>query len=177
MKRLFLYGFVLLAAMAAASYHTIGKIKIGGSGGWDYLSVDNAARRIYVSNGDRVVVVDPDAGKMVGEIPNTPGVHGIALAPDLNKGFISEGRANDIAIFDLKTLQKTGSAKTGTNPDSICYEPKTARVFAFNGRSNDATAIDAKTGAVVGTFPVGSKPEFCVVDGSGKLYVNIENTA
>jgi DNA-binding beta-propeller fold protein YncE len=110
----------------------------------------------------------------VGSIPQLHGVHGVALVPDLNKGFISNGQSNSVTIFDLKTLAKTGEPATGMNPDSICYEPKSQRVFTFNGRSNDSTAIDAKTGEPLSTFAVGGRPEFCVADGSGKLYVNLE---
>jgi DNA-binding beta-propeller fold protein YncE len=124
-----------------------------------------------------VEVVDLNAGKVVGQIAQLHGVHGIAVAPDLGKGFISNGQSNSVTVFDLKTLAKTGEPATGQNPDSICYEPKTRRIFTFNGRSNDSTAIDAKTNEIVKTFPVGDKPEFCVADGAGKLYVNIENTS
>jgi DNA-binding beta-propeller fold protein YncE len=123
------------------------------------------------------VVVDLDSGKVVGDIPDTPGVHGIALAPQLNRGFVSNGRSNNVTIFDLKTLKMIGQAATGMNPDSIRFEPVTARVFAFNGRSNSATAIDAKTGMVVGTIPLPGNPEFSVADGKGKVYVNVESTA
>jgi YVTN family beta-propeller protein len=165
------------AAFAGEGYRVTGKIKVGGTGGWDYITLDPEARRLYASHGTSVEVIDADAGKKVGEIPDTPGVHGIAIAREFNKGFISNGRSNNVTVFDLKSLAKTGEVKTGITPDAICYEPKTKRVFTFNGRSNDSTAIDAKTGAVVATFPVGDKPEFCVVDGAGKLYVNIENTS
>ncbi|HWB82968.1 MAG TPA: YncE family protein [Bryobacteraceae bacterium] len=170
-------GLVLLAtaALAAEGYHVVGKIHIGGPGGWDYLAMDTSSHRLFVSNSTRVVVVDVDAGKVVGEIPDTQGVHGIAFAPSLNRGFTSNGRANTVTIFDLKTLQKIGEAKAGTNPDAIAYEPKTQRVFTFNGRSGDSTAIDAKTGTVVGTFALGGKPEFAVVDGTGKIYDNLED--
>lgn len=174
-----LLGALLIAAVAFAAegYHVTGKIKIGGTGGWDYLTLDESSRRLYVSHGNQVEVVDVDKGAKVGAVADTPGVHGIAVAPEFNKGFISSRGANAAIVFDLKTLQKTGEVKTGTNPDSICYEPKTKRVFTFNGNSNDSTAIDAATNAVVKTFPVGPKPEFCVVDGAGKLYVNIENSS
>jgi DNA-binding beta-propeller fold protein YncE len=104
-------------------------------------------------------------------------VHGIAVATDLNKGFISNGQSNSVTVFDLKTLAKTGEPATGQNPDAICYEPKTKRIFTFNGRSNDSTAIDAKTNEIVKSFPVGPKPEFCAVDGAGKLYVNLEDSS
>jgi len=176
MKYVLLLG-IAAAAMAAEGYHVLSQIKIGGGGFWDYLTMDSSARRLYASHGNLTEVIDVDAGKKVGEIPDTQGVHGIALAPDLNKGFTSNGRTNNVTIFDLKTLQKAGEVATGTNPDAICYEPKTQRVFTFNGRSNDSTAIDAKTNTVVATFMVGQKPEFCAVDGAGKLYANIENTS
>jgi len=113
----------------------------------------------------------------VGDIPNTPGVHGIALAPELNRGFISNGRANTVTIFDLKTLKSVGEARTGENPDSIRYDAVSGRVFTFNGRSKNATAIDAKAGAVVATIALPGKPEFSVADGKGKIYANIEDTA
>jgi len=167
---------VLLIAAAPTGYHIVGEIKVGGEGGWDYLTVDSAARRLYVSHATHVVVIDLDANKVVGDIPNTPGVHGIAVAPELNRGFISNGRGNNVTIFDLKTLQSVGTAATGENPDSIRYDAVSGRVFTFNGRSNNSTAIDAKSGAVVGTIALGGKPEFAIADGKGKLYVNIENT-
>ena len=176
MKYVLLLGLAA-AAMAAEGYHVLSTIKVGGGGFWDYLTVDSSAHRLYASHGTLVEVIDVDAGKKVGEIPDTQGVHGIALAPELDKGFISDGRTNNVTVFDLKTLQKTGEVATGTNPDAICYEPKTKRIFTFNGRSNDSTAIDAKTNAVVATFMVGQKPEFCAADGAGKLYANIENTS
>jgi DNA-binding beta-propeller fold protein YncE len=112
-------------------------------GGWDYLIADSDARRLYVSHGTQVEVLDLDSDAVVGKVPDTPGVHGIALAPDLNRGFVSAGRANKVKIFDLKTLSVLGEVATGQNPDGIIYDPASKRVFAFNGRSNDATAIDA----------------------------------
>ncbi len=175
MKKLLTVVVVVAAAFAAEGYKVLNKIKIGGTGGWDYCSMDNAARRLYASHGTSVEVVDVDAGKVVGSIPQLHGVHGIAVAADLNKGFISNGQSNSVTIFDLKTLAKLGEPAAGTNPDSICYEPKTQRVFTFNGRSNDSTAINAKTGEPLSTFPVGGKPEFCVADGTGKLFVNLED--
>lgn len=169
--------FLALAGtmMAAEGYHVLNKIKIGGTGGWDYVAVDSNAHRLYATHGTEVDVIDVDAGKQVGTIPQLHGVHGVALATDLGKGFISNGQSNSVTIFDLKTLAKSGEPATGMNPDSICYEPKTQRVFTFNGRSNDSTAINAKTGEVITTFPVGGKPEFCVADGAGKLFVNLED--
>ena len=166
----------LLLVQAASGYHVIGEIKVGGEGGWDYLTVDSAARRLYVSHGTHVVVVDLDGRKIVGDIPDTPGVHGIALAPELKKGFISNGRANTVTIFDLQTLKATGTVMTGENPDAIRYDSISGRVFAFNGRSKSVTVIDAKSGNVVATVPLGAKPEFSVADGKGKVYANLEDT-
>lgn len=166
----------LVSAAAPTGYHVIGDVKVGGEGGWDYLTVDAAAHRLYVSHATHVVVIDVDTNAIVGDIPNTPGVHGIAIAPGLNRGFVSNGRGNNVTIFDLKTLKPVGSAATGENPDSIRFDAVSGRVFAFNGRSKNATAIDAKTGAVAGTIPLPGKPEFAVADGKGKVYVNIEDT-
>ena len=176
MKKLITLTVAVAALLLAAEgYHVLTKIKIGGMGGWDYVTVDSSAHRLYATHQNQVDVVDLDAGKVVGTIPQLHFVHGVALAPDLNKGFISNGQSASVTIFDLKTLQKEGEPATGMNPDSICYEPKTHRVFAFNGRSSDSTAIDAKTGEPLATFPVGGKPEFCAVDGAGKVYVNLED--
>src|ERR1051325_9858406 len=162
-------------AKPATGYHLLKRIEVGGEGGWDYLTVDSAARRLYVSHATRVVVIDVDKGSVVGEIPDTKGVHGIAIAPELGRGFTSNGAAATATIFDLKTLNVLGQVKTGTNPDAIIYDPASRRVFAFNGRSNDATAIDAASGNVAGTLAVGGKPEFAVADGKGMVYVNIED--
>jgi DNA-binding beta-propeller fold protein YncE len=171
-----LLASLLWAAAAATGYHIVGEVKVGGEGGWDYLTVDSAARRLYVSHATHVVVVDLETNKIVGDIPDTPGVHGIAIALELNRGFISNGRGNTVTIFDLKTLKATGSVATGENPDSIRYDAISGRVFAFNGRSKNATAIDAKSAGVVGTIALPGKPEFSVADGKGKVYVNIEDT-
>jgi DNA-binding beta-propeller fold protein YncE len=173
-----LFAAAAFAVFAASTgYHVIKEIKIGGEGGWDYPEMDNASRRLYLSHGTHVAVVDPDAGKVVGDIPDTPGVHGIQIVPSLNRGFISNGRGNNVTIFDLKTLKTISQPATGENPDSIRYEPKTGRVFTFNGRSKNATAIDAKTGMVVGTIPMGGTPEFAQADDRGHVYVNIEDTS
>lgn len=161
--------------VAAPNYHATGKISLPGPGGWDYAAADSVNRKLYVSHATLVEVVDLDSGKVVGQIPNTNGVHGIAIADDLGRGFISAGRDNDVVIFDLKTLGTIGTAKTGMNPDGILYEPTTQRVFTFNGRSKDATAIDAKTGNVLGTIALGGKPEFPAADGHGNVFVNIED--
>jgi DNA-binding beta-propeller fold protein YncE len=167
---------VATLAAAATGYHLLGEIAIGGEGLWDYLTADSAARRLYVSHATHVVVVDLDANKVVGDIPDTPGVHGIALAPELGKGFISNGRGNNVTVFDLKTLKASGTVPTGENPDAIRYDAVSSRVFAFNGRSKSATVIDAKGDKVVATLTLPGKPEFSVADGKGHVYVNIENT-
>jgi YVTN family beta-propeller protein len=169
--------FAIAAFAAPTGWKILKEIKVGGEGGWDYLTMDSAARRLYVSHATHVVVIDPDAGKVVGDIPDTPGVHGIALAPELNRGFVSNGRGNNVTIFDMKTLKTISQVATGENPDSIRYEPKSGRVFTFNGRSNDSTSIDAKTGKVVATIPMGGKPEFSVADDKGHIYVNNETTS
>ena len=161
---------------APTTYHVLAKIPIGGEGGWDYVTIDTAARRLYVSHATRVVVVDAETEKLVGEIPDTPGVHGIAIAPNLNRGFTSNGRSNNVTIFDVKTLKTLGQIQTGQNPDAILYDVSSNHIFTFNGRSKDATVIEAETGKVAGTIPLGGKPEFAVSDGKGRAYVNIEDT-
>ena len=161
---------------ADSGYHIIKRLKVGGEGGWDYLTVDGAARRLYISS-THVMVIDLDTGKVVGDIPNTPGVHGIAVAPELNRGFTSNGKADTATIFDLKTLKVLGAVKTGGNPDAIIYDPVSKMVYTFNGRSNDTTVFDAVSGKVMATIPLGGKPEFAVADGKGKVYVNIEDTS
>lgn len=171
---------VSLAAVAVAAagpgYHVIKTYKVGGEGGWDYLTVDASARRFYISRGTHVIVLNADSGKNVGDIPDTPGVHGIALAPELNKGFVSNGREGTVTIFDMGTLAAVGSkVKVGENPDAILYEPATKRVFTFNGRSHDATAIDAASGKVLGTIKLDGKPEFAASDAKGEVFVNIED--
>ena len=172
---LMLLAFVALAA--APGYKILDKIKIGGAGAWDYVYVDSDANRLYVSHGTQTEVIDTATNKLVGTIPDTTGVHGIAIASDLGKGFTSNGRANNVTVFDPKTLMATGTIPTGMNPDAILYEPGSHRLFTFNGRSSDATVIDAKAGTVISTLPVGGKPEFAQYDGKGKVYVNVENTS
>ena len=163
------------ASAQGSSYHLLKRIPLGGEGGWDYLTVDSAARRLYIARATRVMVVDADTGSPIGEIADTPGVHGVALAPEFGRGFASNGRAATVTIFDLKTLKALGQVKTGDNPDAIVYDTASKRVFTFNGRSKDATAIDAASGSVVGIVPLEGKPEFAVSDGGGRLYVNLED--
>ena len=175
LSALFVVFAATLAMAADPGYQLINTYKLGGDGGWDYLTVDSASRRLYISRATHVIVIDADSGKAVGDIPDTPGVHGIALASDLGRGFISNGREGTVTIFDLKTLKAITKVKAGENPDAILYDPASKRVFAFNGRSHDATAIDAAGGTVVGTIKLEGKPEFAVSDGQGKVFVNIED--
>ncbi|HUE57656.1 MAG TPA: YncE family protein [Candidatus Udaeobacter sp.] len=164
-------------APAGSGYRVIKTIPVGGEGGWDYVYVDSDARRVYVSRGTHVIVLDADTYAVVGDIPDTQGVHGIAVASDLGRGFTSNGRADSVTIFDLKTLKPIGTVKTDGNPDAILYEPVTKRVFTFNGRGKNATAINATDGTVVGTIPLNGKPEFAAADGKGTIYVNNEDTS
>jgi DNA-binding beta-propeller fold protein YncE len=177
MKKILTVTLIAAAAFAAEGYKVITKYKIGGTGGWDYVAVDQVNRRIYASHQTTVEVLDADSGKVLGQIAQLHGVHGIAVAPDLNKGFITNGQSNSTTVFDLKTREKVGEPATGQNPDGVCYEPKTQRIFTFNGNSKDTTAINAKTNEITGNIKLGGKPEFCVVDGAGKLYNNIEDTS
>jgi YVTN family beta-propeller protein len=161
---------------SAASYHVASKVKLGRDGGWDYLIVDTAGHRIFISRGTHTLVVDARTDSVVGDILDTPGVHGIAFAYDLGRGYTSNGRDSSITVFDLKTLDQVARIHTtGVNPDAIVYDDASHRVFAFNGRSGDATAIDATSNTVAGTIPLGGKPEFAVVDGKGTLWVNVED--
>jgi hypothetical protein len=161
---------------ADSSYKVIKKYKIGGDGGWDYLTLDPESRHLFISRGTHVIVIDADSGKPVGDIPDTLGVHGIALAPEFNRGFTSNGREGAVSIFDLKTLALISKVEdVGDNPDAILYDPATKRVFTFNGRSHDSTAIDAASGKIVGKIPLDGKPEFGVSTGAGEIFVNIED--
>ena len=163
------------ASAQSASYSVIKKIPIPGSGSWDYLTVDEGARRLYVSHGTQVEVLDIDSLAVVGSIPKTPGVHGIAIAPELGRGFVSNGQASTVTVFDLKTLKPIADVATGQKPDAIIYDPATSRVFAFNGGSNSATAIDAAAGKVAGTVHLGGGPEFAAADGNGFVFDNLED--
>jgi len=165
----------LSAAVAGSGYHVVTTYKVGGEGGWDYLIADSDARRVYISRGTHVMVLDADSGKVVGDIPDTPGVHGIALAPSIGKGFTSNGREGTVSIFDNKTLAVSHKVKVGDNPDAILYDPASFRVFTFNGRSQDSTVIDAVTEKAIGTIKLDGKPEFAASDGKGMVYVNIED--
>ena len=162
---------------ADSGYHVIKKMQLGGEGGWDLLTVDSEAKRLYISRSTHVMVIDLATEKVLGDIPDTPGVHGIAVAPEMNRGFTSNGKANTSTVFDLKTLKPLSQVKTGTNPDVILYDSSTKRVFTFNGGSKDVTVIDAVSLTVIGTIALGGKPEIAIADGNGKVYVNIEDTS
>jgi DNA-binding beta-propeller fold protein YncE len=164
------------ATPTTAHYHLLRKLPVGGEGGWDYLTIDSAARRLYLSRSTRVLVLDVDSGAAIGEITGTQGVHGIALAPEAHRGFTSNGRASTVTIFDPATLSTLAEVKTtGENPDAILYDPASRRVFTFNGRGKNATAIDAAAGTVAGTVALDGKPEFAAADGKGRVFVNIED--
>jgi len=166
---------IALAQAAGTGYHVVKTYKLGGEGGWDYLTLDSVSRRLYISRATHVMVIDADSGKSVGDIADTPGVHGIALAPDLGRGFVSSGREGAVSIFELDSLKPLGKVKVGDNPDAILYDPATKRVFAFNGHSHDLSAIDAAKGTVLGTIKLDGKPEFAVSDEKGGVFVNIED--
>jgi DNA-binding beta-propeller fold protein YncE len=183
MKKLLslLFALVLFGCATkplAPHYHVVRHIKVGGEGGWDYPTVDSASHRLFLSHSDRVVVVDTTSGKVVGEIPNTQGVHGIALATGLHRGFVSDGRTSTVTIFDLDTLQVLSEVKTtGDRPDAITFDTASSRVFTFNAAGKNATAIEASTGVIAGTIDLGGKPEFAAADGGGHIFVNIEDTS
>jgi DNA-binding beta-propeller fold protein YncE len=159
----------------APGYKLTKTIKIGGEGGWDYLTFDHQSNLLYISRSTRVQIVDVEKEKVVAEIANTPGVHGIALVHKHKRGFTSNGRENTVTVFDLETRKEMARPKVGENPDAILYDPFSDRVFTFNGRSHDATALDAASSEVVGTVKLGGKPESAVSDHKGTIYVNIED--
>jgi YVTN family beta-propeller protein len=163
------------AAQSAPTYSVVRSMVIGGDGGWDYVYADSAARRLYVARATRFMVVDLDSGKVVGEIPDTPGAHGVALVPDLGIGFTTNGRENTSSVFDLKTLKVSEKIKTGEGPDSIVYDSASGHVFIMDGHGKAASVIDPKTRKVVATIPLSGKPEAPVADGKGRVYVNIED--
>jgi DNA-binding beta-propeller fold protein YncE len=163
-------------AHAAGPYHLLTEIKVGGEGGWDYLSIDPGARRLYVSHATKVVVIDIDHNAVVGEIADTPGVHGVALAPDLERGLTSNGGENKAGIVDLKTLQTLSKVDTDKGPDGMLYDPGQQEFYTFNGRGQSATVISAKSSTVVATIPLGGRPEFAAVDvAAGRIYDNLED--
>ena len=163
------------AAAEAPTWQVLKTFAVGGDGGWDYVTIDSEARRLYVPRATRVLVLDADTGKQVGEITDTAGVHGVALAPQLGRGFTSNGRADTCTVFDLKDGKAQKAIATGKNPDALTFEPTTKCIYIGNGRSNDVTVIAADKLEVVATIPIGGKPEAMVVDGNGKVFVNVED--
>ena len=169
-------GAALSLGAQAPNYHVVKKVKVGGDGGWDYLTADPAMHRVFIARGSHVMVYDTQKDTIIFDIPNTPGVHGVALVPEFNKGFTTNGRDSSVTVFDYKTLATLSVIHgTGANPDAVLYDPVSQRLFTFNGRSEDATAIDVKTGKIVGTVPLGGKPETGNHDGRGEIFVNIED--
>lgn len=169
-------SFSRAAEATPAAYRLLREVPIGGEGGWDYLSVDEAARRLYLTHASRIVVVDLAGETVVGEIADTPGVHGFALAPELRRGFASNGRENTVNVVDLDTLKTINKVPTGQNPDAILYEPGQREVYAFNGQGHSATVIDAASHRVVATVPLAGKPEFAACDPAvHRVFVNVED--
>jgi DNA-binding beta-propeller fold protein YncE len=179
---LLLYSLFAASQLPAApqstggsGYHLIKKVKLGGTGGWDYLEVDPATHRLFISRGTHYIVVDPDQGKIIGDIPDSQRAHGIAFANEFNKGFTTDGSNADSIMFDLTSLKVLDKIKTDKDSDAVIYDPFSKRVFTFNGDANTASAIDAASGKVVSTFPLGGGPEFGASDGKGKIFVNLED--
>ncbi len=166
---------LMAASKPSTNYKVVATWKLGGEGGWDYLNADSDNHRLFIARATRVMVVDTDSGKAIGEIPDTPGVHGVALVPAVGQGFTSNGREDMVSVFDLKSLKVLKKIKVGTGPDAIIYDPFTKRVFTFNARSHDTTAVDASKGEVAGTLELGGKPEYAVSDEKGTMFVNIED--
>ena len=163
-------------AEARPQYHLAHQVNLPGDEGWDYLTYEQGGHRLFIAHGSQVQVLDTHGLALAGTIPDTPGVHGIALAPDLGRGYVSAGRTSVIVVFDLKSLARLKEINsTGENPDAIIYDEPTQRVFAFNGRGRSATVIDAKSDTVVGTIPLDAKPEFAASDGNGHVFVNLED--
>ena len=174
---------LLLASLALAAaesgYHLLAKYDLGAAPGgkeyWDYITFDQGNRRLYISHNTEVKIVDADSGAAVGNIPDLKRVHGIALVPDLGRGFISDGGADEAVVFDLKTLKVTNHIKTGGNPDCIIYDAASKHVFTMNGKTNDSSVIDPNSLAVIATISMGGRPEYAVADGKGTIYDNIED--
>jgi len=177
-----LLGTISLTLAAAPGYHQLKKYAFGAAPGstreyFDYISVDSAARRVYVSHGTEIIILDADTGKTIGNITGLKQDHGVAVATEFGRGFITDGGQGKVILFDLQSLKVTGEAKADQDADSILYDPFSKRVFVMNGDPHSSTVIDAKTGVVAGTIDLGGGPEFAVSDGKGTVYVNIEDKA
>jgi DNA-binding beta-propeller fold protein YncE len=174
-KTVVLCFLLSMSVLAEDSYHLLKKIPIPGQGGFDYLAVDEGTRRLYVSHGIQVEVLDVDSGAIVGKIPNTLGVHGIAIVPEFGRGFISDGKTSTVTIFDLKTLQTIAEVPTGKKPDAIIYDAATKQVLVFNGGGDSTTVISPADGKVTATLDLGGGPEFAAADGKGFVFNNLED--
>jgi YVTN family beta-propeller protein len=172
---IFVVALAVVSAGAQKSYKLADRVKLGGEGGWDYLTYDEVGNRVFITRGTHVIVIDAKTLKQTGDITGLSGVHGVALAQDLGRGYITSGGDNMLVIFDLKTLAVTDKVKVGERPDAVLYDGSAKRVYTFNAKTQDSTVVDAKTGKVVGTVPLGGKPETGVADGKGNVYVNIED--
>src|SRR5215469_7299799 len=182
MKRGMTVGFLCAAllgftAQAATNYQLLKKVAVPGTGGWDYVTLDEAGRRVYITHATQVDVLDADSLTLVGTIPNTPGAHGVAIASEFGRGYISAGKADAVIPFDLKTLKASPEIKVGKKPDAIVYEPLTKRVYVMNGDSDSVTAINAADGSIAGTIDLGGGPEYGVSDSKGNFFVNLEEKA
>jgi DNA-binding beta-propeller fold protein YncE len=171
--------FLLITTFSVrAEYHIVSTIPVGGDGGWDYLEPDPVARRLYVTHKDHVVVIDMDSFKIVGDIPDSPGMGGVAIARDLNRGFTANGAEDKVGVFELDTLKPIGKWNaTGKRPNQIAYEPTTQRVFSFNSTGRNVTVFDARTGKVLATLEVDGRTEFYAMDGKGMIYDSLEDKA
>ena len=161
-------------AQVHGAYHVTRTISLGGDGSWDYLRFDVEKRRLFIARSTRVMVADLDSGKLSGEIPDTNGVHGVALAPEAHRGVTSNGKANAATIFDLETLKPVATVTTGEKPDAILWEPFSKAVLTMNGHANSITIIDPGAGQALGTIPLPGRPETAVSNGAGSVFVNLE---
>jgi len=184
MKRVFAFLLGIAAVVGAKAeagpepaYHIIKKVSLAGNGGWDYVFVDASRRRVYISHATQVEVLDADTFEPVGKIPNTPGVHGIAVAPEFGRGFITAGKSDSVIIFDLDSLKPLSEVQVGRKPDGILYDPATKHIYAMNGDSDSASVINPADGKLVGTVALGGNPESAVTDGKGNIYINLEEKA
>lgn len=182
MKRLvmlFVAGATLLASLASAAtnYELLKKVPVPGTGGWDYVIVDESARRVYITHATQVDVMDADSLAIVGTIPNTPGAHGVAIATEFGRGYITAGKSDSVIPFDLKTLKTFPEIKVGKKPDAIVFEPLTKRLYVMNGESDSISVLNAADGSVTGTIELGGGPEYGASDGKGNFYVNLEEKA
>lgn len=177
--RIFIALLAIAGLASASNYKVVQTWKLGGDGGWDYLTADSSGHRLFIARATRVMVVDTTSGKQIGEIPDTQGVHGIALDYDNGRGYTSNGREDTVTVFNLNSLAVEKKIKVGSGPDAILYDPFSKRVFTFNGKGSDrsATAIDTSKGEVVGKVDLGGKPEFAATDEKGTVFVNIEDTS